>query len=64
MRKTKEQKMEEELPLILTVAEVAKILRIGKNTTYKLIRCGKLRSLRIGRQLRVPRQAVLDFLEK
>lgn len=52
----------EELPLALTVPEAAEVLRIGRNTTYDLVRCGVLRSIRIGRQLRVPREAILDFL--
>ena len=53
---------EENLPTTLTVPEVSEVLRIGRNSTYQLIRCGKIRSLKIGRQLRVPRQAVLDYL--
>lgn len=53
---------EETLPAALTVLEVSEFLRIGRNTAYELIRCGRIRSLRIGRQLRVPRQAILDYL--
>lgn len=52
----------EDFPLALTVPEAAKILRLGRNTTYDLVRCGALRSIRIGRQLRIPRDAILDFL--
>ena len=53
---------EQTLPATLTVPEVSEFLRIGRNSTYQLIRCGKIRSLKIGRQLRVPRQAILDYL--
>ena len=53
---------EAEIPLLMTVPEAAGFLRIGRNTTYDLVRCGALRSIRIGRQLRVPRDAILDFL--
>lgn len=52
------------MPLVLTVSEAAKLLRIGLNSTYDLVRCGAIRSLRIGRQLRIPRQAILDYLEQ
>ena len=38
------------------------ILGIGRNTAYELIRSDQIRSVRIGRQLRVPKDAVLDFL--
>ena len=38
------------------------ILDIGRNTAYELIRCGKIRSIRIGKQLRIPKQALIDYL--
>lgn len=52
------------LPLTLTVSEVAKLLRIGKNNTYALINSGEIRCIRIGRCIKVPRSAVFEFLEK
>lgn len=52
------------MPLVLTVPEAAKILRIGLNSAYDLVRCGAIRSLQIGRQLRIPRQAIIDYLEQ
>jgi excisionase family DNA binding protein len=45
----------------LKVREVAAILRCGKNQAYELIRDGRLRSVRIGRAIRVPREALEDF---
>ena len=53
-----------ELPLFLTVPEAARLLRIGRNTAYDLVRSGQIHSLKFGRQLRVPRQAITDLLEK
>lgn len=50
------------LPLVLTVDEAGKILRIGRNAAYDLVRCGLISSIRVGRTIRVPRQAVADFL--
>ena len=52
----------EELPLTLRVEELMPILGIGRNTAYELIRCGKIRSIRIGRQLRIPKDAIQDYL--
>lgn len=52
----------DELPVALTVPEVSRLLRVGKNRGYELVRCGAIQSIRIGRRIRVPRQAVLDFL--
>ena len=54
----------EQLPLILTVEDITKILGIGKNTAYDLIRCGKIRSVRIGHKIRISKDALLEFLDK
>ena len=52
----------DDLPLTLTVEEAGQILRVGRNTAYELVRCGKLPSVRVGKQIRIPRQALLDYL--
>ena len=54
----------EDLPLTLTVEEASQILRVGRNTAYELVRCGKLPSVRVGKQIRIPRQALLDYLSQ
>lgn len=51
-----------DLPLTLRVEELMLVLGIGRNTAYELIRSGQIRSIRVGRQLRVPKDAVRDFL--
>ena len=55
--------MSTDLPLTLTVVEAASVLRIGRTAAYNLIRCGKLRSVRVGKTIRVPRDAIFDFLK-
>ena len=52
----------EELPLTLRVEDLMPIIGIGRNTAYELVRSGKIRSIRIGRQLRIPRDAIQDYL--
>ena len=52
----------DDLPLTLRVKELMLILGIGRNTAYELIRCGKIHGIRIGKQLRIPKQAVIDYL--
>lgn len=52
----------DDLPLTLRVEELIPVLGIGRNTAYELVRSGQIRSIRIGRQLRIPKDAVLDFL--
>ncbi|MDY3985988.1 helix-turn-helix domain-containing protein [Dysosmobacter sp.] len=52
----------DELPLTLRVEDLMPILGIGRNTAYELVRSGKIRSTRIGRQLRIPKDALQDYL--
>ena len=47
---------------IFTVTELSKFLKIGINTTYALLRRGKMKSLGVGRQYRIRREAVLEYL--
>lgn len=51
-----------EMPLTLRVEELMPILNIGRNTAYELVRSGEIRSIKVGRQLRIPRDAIEDFL--
>lgn len=52
----------DELPLFLTVSELGHILRLGRNSTYDLLRCGAIHSIKVKGQLRVPKQAVINFI--
>ena len=52
----------DELPLTLRVGDLMPILGIGRNTAYELIRCGTIRSIRIGKQLRIPKDALVEYL--
>lgn len=52
----------EDLPLTLRVEDLMPILGIGRNTAYELVRSGQIRSVRVGRQLRVAKDAVMEFL--
>lgn len=53
----------DDLPVTLCVEELMPILGIGRNTAYKLVRSGRLRSIRVGRQVRIPKNALIEFLE-
>lgn len=54
----------DELPLTLRVEDLMPILGIGRNTAYELVRSGQIRSVRIGRQLRIPKEAVQEYLSQ
>ncbi len=49
-------------PDVLTVTEVAKLLRVGRNAAYALVQSGELWGVRVGRSIRVPRRSVERFL--
>ena len=54
----------EEMPLTLTVPEVAEILEIGRNTAYEIVRSGDLPSCRIGKrgQIRVLKYDLENYM--
>ena len=52
----------DELPLVLTVEDLMPVLGIGRNAAYTLVRSGQIRSIKVGRQFRIPRDAVAEFL--
>ena len=52
----------DDLPLALRVEDLIPILGIGRNTAYELVRSRKIRSIKIGRKIRIPRDAVADYL--
>lgn len=53
-----------ELPMTLTVEEVSKLLRVGRNTAYRLIQEGSIRCIRCGRKIIIPKDALEEFLTK
>jgi excisionase family DNA binding protein len=46
----------------LTVAEVAKVMRVSKMTVYRLIHSGDMPAVQFGRSYRVPESAVQQYL--
>ena len=54
----------ENLPLVLRVKDLANVLSISQNTAYALVRSGQIRSFRTGRTYRIPKDAVIEYLNK
>lgn len=46
-----------------TVAEVAAALRVSKMSIYRLVEDEELPAFRVGRSIRIPTQAVWDYLD-
>jgi excisionase family DNA binding protein len=53
-----------QLPEYLSIAEVATYLGIGRGLCYELARQGELPSIKLGRLLRVRRDALADLQRK
>ena len=48
----------------LTVEELWEILNIGRNAAYRLLNAGELKAIRNGRGWRVPKQAVIEYVNR
>jgi excisionase family DNA binding protein len=46
----------------MTVVEIAAMMRVSRATVYRLLHAGDLPGIRVGRSLRVPRQAVETYM--
>ena len=60
--KCKEYTSIDQLPLVLSVAQLAAVLGIGINSAYQLVRSGQVGSIRIGRQYKITKNALETYL--
>jgi excisionase family DNA binding protein len=51
-------------PLLIGVREAARLLNLGRDSTYQLVREGRLRSVSIGRRVLIPRTELSAFVER
>ena len=51
-------------PEFLRIKQAAKLMQVGRDTTYQMVKEGKIPSIRIGNQIRIPRKALIDHLER
>jgi len=54
--------MFEQYPDVVTVENLAEMLNIGRNTAYELVRAGIIPSVRIGKNIRIPKMPVVQYL--
>lgn len=52
----------DDLPLVMTIEDMATVLQVSKSLTYQLARSERLRHIRVGRQIRVLRVDFEHFL--
>lgn len=49
--------------MYLTVAEVAKQLRVSRMTVYRMCENGTLKSIRVGRSIRILEESYREYLD-
>ena len=49
-------------PDVVDIKQLQKMLGIGRNTAYELVIQQKIQSIRIGNQIKIAKQSVLDFI--
>lgn len=54
--------MERDNTEIITIDEMCEILKIGKNTAYRLLSSQAVPAFRIGRYWKIPKQALEQFI--
>ena len=47
---------------ILTILDLAEALKIGSTQAYRLVRTGKIKSFKSGKDWKVPKQAVVQYI--
>lgn len=56
--------MLEKYPDVLEVKDICSILRIGRKTAYQLLNSDKIPCRRIGRNYKIRKDAVIDYLQE
>jgi excisionase family DNA binding protein len=51
-------------PVLLTVAEAAKLLRISRGLAYELVRQERIPFIRLGRRLLIPRRGLEEWVAR
>lgn len=51
-----------QLPLVLTVEDLTSVLHIGRNKAYDLVNSKQIQSIKVGKQIRIPRAALERYL--
>ena len=58
-----QQNMFKQYPDVVSVAEMQKMLGVGRNTAYGLLKENKINSIRIGRVHKIPKVNIIKYLK-
>ncbi len=51
-------------PDVLSVKQLCEILDIGKNTAYRLLQSGEIKSIKIGKVYKIPKKYLKEYISK
>jgi excisionase family DNA binding protein len=63
MQRSSENLRYDELPDVLTPADLIRFLPLGRNAVYEALKCGRIESIRMGQKYLIPKAALRKFLE-
>lgn len=49
---------------VLSIGELQEILKIGRNAAYELLNNGSVKAFKIGRNLKIPKESVIHYIEQ
>ncbi|MCQ2470728.1 MAG: helix-turn-helix domain-containing protein [Clostridia bacterium] len=51
-----------EYPDVVTVDDLQKMLKIGRNSAYDILKSGLIKTIKVGKRYIIPKQSVINFL--
>ena len=48
---------------VVSVSEMMTMLKIGRNSAYQLVKSGQIKSVRIGRCIKIPKSNIVKYLK-
>lgn len=55
-------KMFTDYPDVVGVPDLMKMLSVGRHAAYQLVREGKVQSFKVGRNIKIPKLSIIEFL--
>jgi len=55
-------RMFQQYPDVVTVDQLCKMIDIGRNSAYSLIKNGQIRHIRIGKKIKIQKKYIIEFL--
>ena len=52
------------IPDVLTINDLQDVLKIGRSTAYTIVKSGELKTMRIGKLIRIRREDLIDYLSE